>query len=110
MRQLFTLTAVAVAVVLLAAVPIAYSQERPAPAEKTFDGMLTKIDPTAKAISVRNSDNKEMTFSYTDQTQVIGPENSIQGLAGKPGTELKVSYREDKGTNMATKIEVVQKK
>ena len=107
MRQLLTLSAVAVAIVALATLPVAYSQ-RLTP-EKTFDGLLTKIDASAKAISVRNSDNKEMIFSYTDQTQVVGPENSIQGLTGKTGTQLKVSYHEDRGTNMATKIEVVKK-
>jgi len=80
MRQLLTLTAVAVAIVMLAAIPVAYSQERPQ-AEKTFDGLLTKIDASAKAITVRNSDNKEMTFNYTDQTQIVGPENSIQEVA-----------------------------
>ena len=107
MKKLLTLTAVTVVIAFLATTA-AYSQERPS-SEKTFDGQLMKIDATAKSISVKNSDNKEMTFTYTDQTLVVGPDNSIQGLNGKTGTQLKVSYREDKGANLATKIEVVPK-
>ena len=109
MKSLITLTAVGVAVLLLANLPVAYGQDRPLP-EKVFDGQLTKVDTTAKSISVRGADAKEMTFSYTDRTQVVGPEDSIQGLVGKTGTQLRVSYREDtRGANLATKIEIVQK-
>jgi hypothetical protein len=51
-----------------------------------------------------------MTFEYTDATQVLGAEKSVQGLAGKTGTELKVTYREAGGKHTATKIETVEKK
>jgi len=109
MKQLLTLTVVTLAIVLMAATPFAYSQEK-ATAEKTFDGQLTKVDAATKSISLRGSDNKEMTFRYSDQTVVVGAEdNNIQGLTGKTGTQLKVSYREDRGANMATRIEVVPK-
>jgi hypothetical protein len=108
MKQLLTLTVVTLAIALLAATPFAYSQEK-ATAEKTFDGQLTKVDAATKSISLRSSDNKEMTFRYSDQTVIVGAEDNIQGLTGKTGTQLKVSYREDRGANMATRIEVVQK-
>jgi hypothetical protein len=52
----------------------------------------------------------EMTFEYTDATQVVGPEKNVQGLAGKTGTELKVTYRESAGKNTAIRIETVQKR
>ncbi len=107
MKKLIGLTAVTLAIALLGIVPVAYSQERPS-TEKTFDGQLMKVDAAAKSISVKGPDNKEMTFRYTDQTQVIG-ENSVQGLTGKAGAELKISYQEERGRNVATKIEVVQK-
>jgi hypothetical protein len=107
MRKLFALSAVTLAVALLLTLPVAYSQEKSS-TEKTFDGQLTKVDSAAKSITVKGSDNKEMTFRYTDNTQVIG-EDSIQGLTGKTGTQLKISYQEERGRNMATKIEVVQK-
>jgi hypothetical protein len=106
MRSLFTLLAVAAAV-LLVAQPMVYGQA--AEQQKVFEGQLTKVDATAKSISVKGSTGPEMQFIYDDHTQVIGPEKDIQGLAGKSGTEVKVSYRQDKGMNWATRIEVVEK-
>jgi hypothetical protein len=105
MRSLFTLLAFGVAV-LLVAQPLVSGQ---AAEQKVFEGQLTKVDAAAKSISVKGSTGPEMQFTYDDHTQVIGPENDIQGLAGKSGTSLKVSYREENGVNMATRIEIVEK-
>jgi hypothetical protein len=112
MKQLLTLTVVTLAIALLVAPPFAYSQQPQQDrqtAEKTFDGQLMKVDAATKSISLRDENNKEMTFRYSDQTVIVGAENNIQGLTGKTGTPLKVSYREDRGANMATRIEVLQK-
>ena len=106
MRSLFTLLAFGV-VVLLVAQPMLYGQA--AEQQKVFEGQLTKVDATAKSISVKGSTGPEMQFMYDDKTQVIGPEKDIQGLASKSGTPVKVSYRQDKGVNWATRIEVVEK-
>ena len=112
MKRLLTAMAICVAVTLLL-LPLAYGQDRAAPPaqaqpDKVFQGQLTKVDATAKSISVKGTD-MEMTFQYTDATPVVGPEKSVQGLAGKTGTDLKVTYRAVDGKNMATKIEVVDK-
>ena len=77
--------------------------------QKVFEGQLTKVDATAKAISVKPATGPEMLFMWDDHTQVVGPEKDIQGLAGKTGTPLKVSYRQEKGVNLATRIEIVEK-
>jgi hypothetical protein len=118
MKKLLTVTALCVATMLVI-VPLAQGQgqappagERPAPpaqAEKIFQGQLTKVDANAKAIMVKGAD-AEMTFEYTDATQVLGAAKDVQGLAGKPGTELKVTYRDAGGKHTATKIEAVEKK
>jgi hypothetical protein len=105
MRSLFALMAFGVAV-LLVAQPLVYGQ---AAEQKVFEGQLTKVDATAKSISVKGSTGPEMQFNYDDQTQVIGPEKDIQGLAGKSGAALKVSYRQEKGINWATRIEILEK-
>ncbi len=81
--------------------------QAPAAAEKVFEGQLTKVDATAKSISVKGTEGPDMVFTYTDQTQMVGPDQTIQGLAGKPGAKLKVSYREAGTTKTATKIEQV---
>lgn len=111
MKKLLTVTAVCVATMLVI-LPLAQGQDRPAPpapAERIFQGQLTKVDANAKAIMVKGAD-AEMTFEYTDATQVVGPAKDVQGLAGKTGTELKVTYRDAGGKHTATKIETVEKK
>jgi hypothetical protein len=122
MKKLLTVTAISVAVMLVI-VPIASAQEKAAPpaqdrppagapggqqAEKVFQGQLTKVDAQAKWIAVKGAGDMEMQFDYTDATQVVG-EKGIQGLAGKTGTELKVTYRDAAGKHIATKIETLEK-
>jgi hypothetical protein len=128
MKKLLTVMAISVAVMLVI-VPIASAQEKAAPpaqdrppaggppagerpggqAEKVFQGQLTKVDANAKWITVKGAGDMEMQFDYTDATQVIGSEKNVQGLAGKTGTELKVTYRDAGGKHTATKIETLEK-
>jgi Cu/Ag efflux protein CusF len=79
-------------------------QERPQAAEKTYSGTLSKVDLTAKEITVKGADNKDMVFTFNDKTQMSGIENQ-QGLSGKTGSNLRVTYQEGRA-NVATKIEV----
>ena len=86
------------------------AQQNPpqAPAEKSYTGTLSKVDLTAKEITVKGSDEKEMVFTFNDRTQMTGVDNSPQGLTGKTGANLKITYQEGRGANLATKIEVAQ--
>src|SRR5215471_8292697 len=59
---------------------------------KTATGELAKIDAAAKEITIKGSDNKEMVFSYTEATQISGVEGGPQGLSGKTGATLRVTY------------------
>jgi hypothetical protein len=85
--------------------PGAPGAQAPPSAEKTFQGQLSKYDATAKEITLKGSDNKEMIFTWNEQTKVTGVENP-QGLSGKTGSTLKVTYRENRGANLATMIDV----
>ena len=85
--------------------PPAGQQPPAAAAEKSFSGQLAKVDDKAKEITLKGTDNKEMMFTWDDKTQITGVEGP-QGLTGKTGSNLKVSYREAAGRNLATKIEV----
>ena len=107
MRGVFTLMALTVAVLLMAQ-PLIYGQDKAAE-PKVFEGQLTKVDSAAKAISVKGSTGPEMLFNYDEKTQVVGPVKDVQGLTGTPGTALRVTYRQDKGSNWATRIEIVEK-
>jgi hypothetical protein len=113
--------AVAVAVVVLVSMPVLAQQQQqqppaqppaqaPAQAAKVFEGELTKVDATAKTLSAKATGGAEMTFSYTEQTQVVGPDKTVQGLAGKNGTPLKITYTDQGATHVASRIEMVEKK
>ena len=107
MRKLVSLIAITMAVMLIA-LPLAYGQGQAKPqADKTFEGQLTKVDASTKTISAKGK-TEEMAFKYTDQTQVVGGEKDVQGLATKTGASLKITYQ-DAGNNnhVATKIEVI---
>jgi hypothetical protein len=107
MKTLLTLGA-ALAVLLLIAMPVASQAPQ---AEKTFDGTLTKVDAAKKLISVKGTANEpEMTFTYDDKTQVTGAEKTVEGLAGKGGAMLKVTYQEKGAERLATRIEVSEAK
>ena len=114
MKRLFSLTAIAVALLVLAASPaISAQQQAPAQidkADKVFEGELSKVDSAAKTLSVKGTGGAEMVFAYSDQTQVTGPDKTVQGLAGKAGATLKITYRDLDGRHMATRIETVEAK
>jgi hypothetical protein len=79
-------------------------------AEKNYAGTLAKVDLDKKEITVKGTDNKDMVFTFTDTTQMTGIEQKPQGLSGKTGSNLKITYRENRGANVASKIEVEEKK
>jgi hypothetical protein len=86
----------------------------PSASSKTFEGKLTKVDAATKTITVtplnpKQGDEKEMTFKYDDQTTVTGSEKTIQGLGGKTGSTLKITYADHENSNMASHIEVSEK-
>jgi len=56
-------------------------------------------------ITAKGADEKEWQFSYTDKTEIVGAERT-QGLTGKAGSKLKISYMVEKGINQATRIEI----
>jgi hypothetical protein len=104
MKRLFTLGAATIAVLLLIVMPVASQAPQ---AEKTFSGMLTKVDAAKRVITVKGTGYEpEMTFMYDDKTQVTGAEKTVEGLAGKSGAMLKVTYREEGTERIATRIEV----
>ena len=104
-RLLLLLVVLAVASYTFAATAPTSSQAQQQ--DKAFQGTLVKVDDSAKTITVRDADNKEMMFHYTDQTQIVGSERTVQGLAGKSGSKLNITYKAERGANNATRIEVL---
>lgn len=104
--------AIAIALLLstvcLTAAPLQQNRTQQPPAaaqDKTASGQLSKVDTTEREITIKGSDNKEMVFNYNEGTKISGV-NGPQGLMGKTGSTLKVTYREIAGKNIASQIEV----
>ena len=74
---------------------------------QVFEGELTKVDATAKTLSVKGA-RGEMEFRYTPETQIVGAEGGVEGLASKSGTPVKVHF--DAATKTASKIEIKQQR
>jgi hypothetical protein len=119
MKNILLLVSMAVFVLTAAALgapqAVPGGQDQRAPGQldqtRTFEGELTKVDATTKTITVKALEpNREMIFTYDDQTEVIGADGGVRGLTGNTGSQLKISYREQQGMNLATKIEVQPKK
>jgi Cu/Ag efflux protein CusF len=85
-------------------------QAPPAAQAKTATGELSKVDVAKKEITIKGADSKEMVFTYSDATQMTGVEGGAQGLTGKTGATLRVTYQERGGANLAARIEVQEKK
>ena len=85
------------------AAPMAQTQETP----QILEGELMKVDGTAKTLTVKDSEGREMEFRYTDQTLISGGDGGVEGLATKSGTPISVHF--DTATRTATTIEVRQR-
>jgi len=114
MKSIRVFFGIALASLVLLSLPLAYGSQTPPIAEKlqadkTINGELMKVDTAAKVISLKGPDQKEMLFRYNDETQVASADKTVQGLAGKTGAQLRISFREERGSNWATKIEVLEK-
>lgn len=108
MNRIRFLVGIAAVTVFLVSLSATFTAQTPA--DKTWTGQLVKVDTTAKLISGKGSDQKEMSFAYNDDTQVVSPDKSVQGLTGQTGSDLRITYREVRGVNMAIKIELVEPK
>ena len=109
MKKFWT-SVVALTMVLSLAGPMgAAALQTPAPAPAPapmFEGELLNIDATAKWITVKGAGDREMKFTFTDRTQIVGATDGVQGLATKKGTRVKVQYTTQGENHTATRIEV----
>ena len=81
-----------------------------AQSEQTITGELTRVMADSKMFTVKSASGAEMMFKYNDQTAVTGAETNVAGLATSSGSQVTVMYRNENTGNIATKIEVHQKK
>ena len=74
--------------------------------EKVFEGALMSIDQNSRVLTLKAGD-KEMQFSYNEQTELVAPDNDGKPTAVAQGTKMRVHYTEREKTNIATKIEII---
>ena len=82
---------------------------RSAARETTISGELMRVNPDTKMFTVKAATG-EIQFEYSDQTVVTGAQKTVAGLATMSGEQVTVSFRAESGANIATKIEVREKK
>ena len=73
--------------------------------QQTATGQLAKVDAAAKEITIKSGE-KEMVVTYNDATKISGVDGGAQGLSGKTGATLRVTYQSRGGSNVASTIEV----
>jgi len=74
---------------------------------KIVEGLLMDIDQNAKVLTLKAGDNS-MQFSYTDQTELVAPENDGKPTVVRQGTKMRVHYTEQETAKIATKIEIIE--
>ncbi len=89
--------------------PPAGEQER-AKTPEPVTGELVSIAADTKTLVVKTGADKEMTFTYSDQTEIMGADKGAAGLATAKGSMVTVHYTVRGTTNVAAKIEVSPKK
>jgi hypothetical protein len=74
----------------------------------TAQGELSEVDAKTNTLTVKTA-AADMKFTYNDQTKVAGGKG-VAGLATMTGSQVTVQYRKEGASNIATNIEVREKK
>jgi hypothetical protein len=104
-----TLLVVATVLLMLGVMP-ARAQEPRAQEPSIAQGQLLKVDANAKTLAIRSTQGAQMQFSYTEDTKVVGADQGVAGLATMSGADVTIQFVKKGQDNVATQIEVHQKK
>jgi hypothetical protein len=85
--------------------PAAPEQARESQQAMSVEGELLRVDVDAKHLWVRSAEG-EKQFSFNDQTEITGEGRNVEGLATMTGTRVKVEYKAEGTTAVATKIDI----
>jgi hypothetical protein len=107
----FAFIALAAFMLTATASPYAFAQapdtQAPAQAQtQTAKGELLQVDTEKMTLSIKSADGAELDFAYNSQTEIIGAQKGVQGLATAAGSKVTVSYTMSGETKTATKVEV----
>ena len=105
MRSFSKYLALLVTLVSLVAFANAMPVQQENQQESIVEGSLLQLDNNAKLLTLKAAD-REMQFTFNDQTQVVAPENDGKPVTVRQGSKLKIHYKADQKTNVATRIEI----
>ena len=88
--------------------PAPTAQERaPAQLRSPVEGDLVSVDSTAKTITIKPLTGADLTFSYTDKTEISGAQKDAAGLATLKEGRVTVHFTEDAQTKMKTASRII---
>ena len=105
-----------VATSVISVVPVTATQQpQPSPSEQRakspepVTGEIVSLNTATKTLVVKTAPESDMTFTYSEETEIVGAEKGTEGLATKTGSIVTVSYDVHGTANIALKIEVKPK-
>ena len=93
--------------------PAPTGQDRAAqPLRSPVEGDLVSVDTVAKTITIKPLTGADLTFTYTDKTEISGAHKNAAGLATMKEGRVTVHFTEDGQTKAktATRVSVEPKK
>jgi hypothetical protein len=72
-------------------------------------GELLSLNTSTKTLVIRTDAETDMKFSYSETTEIVGADKGTEGLTGKAGSVVTVTYNVHGTANVAIKIEVKPK-
>lgn len=85
--------------------PAAPDQGKASQQVTSIEGELVRVDVEAKRLWVRATEG-EKQFAFTDQTEITGAGRNVEGLATMTGTRVKVDYKTEGTSMVATKVDI----
>jgi hypothetical protein len=82
-------------------------QTQRAKAPAPIAGDLTNVDTTAKTLTVKSAEGSEVTFKYTDATEITGAKDGAAGLATMKNAKVTVHFTEDSKDQSKTATRVI---
>jgi hypothetical protein len=73
-------------------------------------GELLSLNTDTKTLVIKTTADTEMKFTFSENTEIVGADKGVSGLATSHGTTVTVTYDVHGTANIATKIEVMPKK
>jgi hypothetical protein len=87
--------------------PQAPEQSQRAKAPAPIAGDLVNVDTTAKTLTVKPASGSEVTFKYTEATEISGAKDGAAGLATMKDAKVTVHFTEDSKDMSKTATRVI---